>query len=50
MVFHTIKYTTAETTTKNMTFIIFGFSDPENIDIDTNIKFLSSLFPEISDI
>ena len=31
-------------------FIQFAFSDHENIDIDTNIKFLSSLFAEISDI
>ena len=33
-----------------MMFMIFDFSDHENIDIDTNIKFLSSLFAEISDI
>ena len=31
-------------------FILFGFSDPENINIDTNIKFLSPLFAEIYDI
>ena len=30
--------------------ILFGFSEPENIDIDTNIKLLSPLFAEIWDI
>ena len=28
----------------------FGFFDPENIEIDTNIKFLSPLFAKIWDI
>ena len=31
-------------------FILFGFSDPGNINIDTNIKFLSALFAYIWDI
>ena len=31
-------------------FTLFGFSDPENINNDTNIKFMSPLFAEIWDI
>ena len=31
-------------------FILFGFFDPENIDIDTNINFLSPLFARIWDM
>ena len=35
---------------RHIIFILVGFSDPENKEIDTNIKFLSPLFAEIWDI
>ena len=38
------------TSDRHIIFILFGFFDPENIDIDTNIKFLSPLFAKIWDI